>query len=465
MFNAVNGLGAGGQVNKDKSIASTMNACVYAFFAIVGFMAGGIVNIVGPRITIFLSGWTYVIYIAAFYHYSFTQNGTFNIIAGILLGIGAGCIWTAQGALMMSYPKEDSKGRYVAIFWAIFNTGGVVGSLISLAINAGSNTVAPITSSTYITFIVITAVGTTCAIFLLPPNWVRRKDGSRAVLVKHPNWIKESIEIFKLVTNKKLMLLFPMFWYSNWFYAYQFGINEAYFSTRARSLNGMLYWFAQIIASILFGRLLDYERFTRRTRAFIGLVAVFVSLVAVFGGGTAWQLTFSEPNVGVDWTDPRFPGPMINYMLYGFCDAMYQVYCYWLMGALTNDPQKLARYAGFYKGVQSAGAAVTWAMGGKITMMNELIVNWALLIFSVIPAFFVCQGITETNYGAEEYDLELKKQLELEKLGELPKSEDDKLEQGKTEVPDLSDKIEESSPAQEQAQVQKQGEEEEEEKK
>jgi hypothetical protein len=32
------------------------------------------------------------------------------------------------------------------------------------------------------------------------------------------------------------------------------------------------------------------------------------------------------------------------------------------MSAMTNDPFKLARMAGYYKGVQSAGAAVSFGM-------------------------------------------------------------------------------------------------------
>jgi hypothetical protein len=45
-------------------------------------------------------------------------------------------------------------------------------------------------------------------------------------------------------------------------------------------------------------------------------------------------------------------------MLYGFLDAIWQTYCYYTMGALTNDPEKLAYYSGFYKSIQAAGAAI-----------------------------------------------------------------------------------------------------------
>ena len=52
-----------------------------------------------------------------------------------------------------------------------------------------------------------------------------------------------------------------------------------------------------------------------------------------------------------------------SFMFYGFFDAAWQTCVYWFMGALTNNGRKLANFAGFYKGIQSAGSAVTWAIG------------------------------------------------------------------------------------------------------
>lgn len=34
---------------------------------------------------------------------------------------------------MMSYPHEQEKGRYFAWFWAIFNIGACIGSLVCIA--------------------------------------------------------------------------------------------------------------------------------------------------------------------------------------------------------------------------------------------------------------------------------------------------------------------------------------------
>lgn len=41
------------------------------------------------------------------------------------------------------------------------------------------------------------------------------------------------------------------------------------------------------------------------------------------------------------------------------------------------------RYSGFYKGVQSAGAAVAWQVDThKVPLLSQLIVNWSLTTIS-----------------------------------------------------------------------------------
>lgn len=124
-------MGGGGQV--DTIVANNANTALYSTFAVVGFFAGTITNTLGVKIALSFGGLGYCIYIAAFLCYSHTQNEGFNIFAGALLGVCAGLLWTAQGAIMMSYPGEAAKGRYISYFWMIFNLGAVIGSLVSVA--------------------------------------------------------------------------------------------------------------------------------------------------------------------------------------------------------------------------------------------------------------------------------------------------------------------------------------------
>lgn len=57
------------------------------------------------------------------------------------------------------------------------------------------------------------------------------------------------------------------------------------------------------------------------------------------------------------------------------------------MGAITNNSRKLANFAGFYKGIQSAGAAIIWRLDGyKLPYMNLFISCWVLLAGSLVIA-------------------------------------------------------------------------------
>jgi hypothetical protein len=57
------------------------------------------------------------------------------------------------------------------------------------------------------------------------------------------------------------------------------------------------------------------------------------------------------------------------------------------MGALSNSGRRSANYVGFYKGIQSAGAAVMWSLDSrKIPFINEFASNWGLLMGSLLCA-------------------------------------------------------------------------------
>lgn len=127
MFNALNGLGGGGLLMA--KVADNSNVALYSTFSVVGFFAGSFANRMGLKLTLSFGGLGYFLYIASYLSYKHNANAGFVYFAGALLGVCAGLLWTAQGAIMMSYPDEFSKGRYISWFWMVFNLGGVVGSL------------------------------------------------------------------------------------------------------------------------------------------------------------------------------------------------------------------------------------------------------------------------------------------------------------------------------------------------
>ncbi|KAL1918292.1 uncharacterized protein VTP21DRAFT_2952 [Calcarisporiella thermophila] len=417
MFNALQGMGGGGQV--DHTVVDRANAALYACFSIFGFFSGGINNLLGPRLTLLIGTLGYVLYAGSLLCYNITSNGGFVVASGAILGVCAGMLWAAQGAMMMSYPDERNKGRYISIFWAIFNIGGVIGGIIPLIINLRQTSAGSVSNETYIAFIVVMALGGMLTLTLLPPHKVVRDDGSMVAVVKYPDWKAETIAILKLLTNWKLLVLIPMCFSSNFFYTYQFNaVNGFYFNVRTRSLNNVIYWGMQILGAALFGMFLDSPRWSRRTRGYLGLAIVCLVLLPTWAGGVAFQVTYerNQPSPAVDWTDRRFGGAFVLYALYGLNDALWQVFCYWVLGSLTSDSQMLSRFAGFYKSFQSAGAAIAWSIDGHgVNYLTQIIINFVLLVVSLPVALFVIASITESNGKDSELAMEKVDKLEHKK--------------------------------------------------
>lgn len=221
---------------------------------------------------------------------------------------------------------------------------------------------------TYIGFLVLTLLGAALALTLTNANDVIRSDGSRVIVQKNPTWKSELmglVETFK--SDPYILFMFPMFFASNWFYAYHFnGVNGARFNTRTKALNGVIYYIMQIVGAYIFGYALDTPRFRRTTRAKGAWVTIFVLTFVIWGGGYDFQKGYTRADVAIpedgspakvkalDWSDSGYGGPLVLYMFYGFYDAAFQTCVYWFMGAMTNNSRKLANFAGFYKGIVSS---------------------------------------------------------------------------------------------------------------
>lgn len=186
------------------------------------------------------------------------------------------------------------------------------------------------------------AFGAILALFICDADKIVREDGSRVILMKHPSWKTEIIGLWEtLRSDPWIILLFPMFWSSNWFYTYQQNsINNAYFNTRTKSLNNFLYWFAQIVAATCVGPLLDIKSIRRTTRARLALVVLFVLTMVIWGSGYAWQKKYTRADVSDDaikahkftpwdWKTSGYVGPMFLYFFYGMYDAIWQGIVYW----------------------------------------------------------------------------------------------------------------------------------------
>ncbi|KAL2657515.1 hypothetical protein GLYMA_04G226100v4 [Glycine max] len=405
MFNALSGMGGGGQVNSTAS--NNALTALYTTFAIFGIVGGGIYNILGPHLTLFAGCSTYVLYAGSFLYYNHYQHQFFAIVAGAILGVGAGLLWAAQGAIMTSYPPENRKGTYISIFWSIFNMGGVIGGLIPFILNYNrGDSAATVNDGTYIGFMVFMSVGAVLSLTILPASKVVRNDGTRCTNMLYSNVATESVEILKLFYNWKMLLIIPAAWSSNFFYTYQFNhVNKPQFNLRTRGFNNVFYWGAQMVGSVGIGYVMDFSFKSRRKRGVLGIGVVALLASAIWGGALANQINH-DSRVILDFKDSgsRYAGPFVLYFSFGLLDAMFQSMVYWVIGALANDSEILSRYAGFYKGIQSAGAAVAWQIDNQnVSAMAQLIVNWVLTTVSYpLLLVLIVLAVKQDNKGEEE---------------------------------------------------------------
>ncbi|KAG8908081.1 hypothetical protein FRB99_000525 [Tulasnella sp. 403] len=403
------GLGAGGQV--DATTSANGNTALYSTFAFTAFFAGSINNYLGPRLTLLLGSAGYSLYIGSYLATNIHKNaGWFIIFAGAILGVCAGLLWTAQGSLMLAYPTEQNKGLYISIFWAIFNLGAVVGAAVALGQNIHSEANA-VQNGTYIGFLVLTLIGVLIPMMMADPRKMYRTDGTKVTAPRNPSWKKEIYSLYlALVTDPAILLLFPLFFASNYFYTWQFNdYNGAIFNIRTRALNSFCYWTAQIFGSAIMGRVLDLSFLPRRTRAFLGWGVLFVMVFVVHGWAYHYQKGYTRQSVAsrtfhkIDFKDKGYVAYVWLYIFCAFLDSMWQTTAYWMMGAMSNDPAKLAIFTGFYKSIQSAGGAGAWrADAVGLPYMNIFASTWALLVAGLVFALPMLYTRVKNTTQAED---------------------------------------------------------------
>ncbi|KIW71220.1 hypothetical protein PV04_03409 [Phialophora macrospora] len=416
MYNALGGLGGSGQV--DPTVAA--NATVALLSATAGtalFIVGPLFSYTGPRLCFLLGGWTYALYSGSLLNFNHHANGAFVITSGAILGVGASMLWVVQGAIMTTYVAESQKGRAIAVFWIIFNLGGGVGSLASFGLNFHSKS-GTVSDSTYIALMVIMLFGWGLGIFICSPRRIQLAQLHAAVETEKHSW-KATIDIaVKTMASWRVFCMLPLFFCANVFYSYQQNqVNGMTFNIRTRSLNGALYWIAQMLGGLLIGVILDLPFHSRPMRARVGWVVLFVTGMSIWGGGYAFQKWQDRRLAAgfkqdIDYTQGSLStGPIFLYIFYGAYDALWQGFCYWLIGTESNSTSRAAILVGAYKTFQATGGAMAWRINAlHKSPMTQLGMNWGLSMGAlaiVLPTVWTVTTMT-IEKPVRDQELEMK---------------------------------------------------------
>lgn len=267
--------------------------------------------------TFCLGGTGYALYLGALWNFQLHGTRWFLILSGALLGVSAALFWAAQGSVMMAYPLEKDKGRSFTAFWVIFQMGTLMGSSIALGIEFHSKLPA-ISAGVYVAFMIIMLITLLASWLVLPPHLVVRGDGSIVELHASLSPKEELHQFIKVFKDWRMVVLFPAFFASNYFYSYQGALTAHLFNARTRALVAFLTGLGSMIGSLLIGALTDILPFKRKNRALISCLVVFVLCGVVWGPGLAFQLKFDRHKPTVlgkkvpwDWTEDVAAGPII----------------------------------------------------------------------------------------------------------------------------------------------------------
>ena len=76
----------------------------------------------------------------------------------------------------------------------------------------------------------------------------------------------------------------------------------------------------------------------------------------------------------------------------------------WIVGALTNDPEQLARFAGFAKGCLAGGLACSFGIDAAgVSQLSVVAFNFTIQAVGLVCMVVVCWlAVKPTNYLLEE---------------------------------------------------------------
>ena len=182
--------------------------------------------------------------------------------------------------------------------------------------------------------------GIASAFAVLPPHRVIRADGTivkvddQSSIPQELKGLWERLRDWRILgpsihflcsprlelTNASDVALLPMFFASNYFYAYQGAVNAGKFDGPTRAVIAALEGAGAITGALIIGFfVLDAGWFARKTRGWLGLAIVSIITIIVWSCGLAWQLTFTRETIGrkINYKDANFAG---KGTLYFFCE-------------------------------------------------------------------------------------------------------------------------------------------------
>ncbi|CRG83304.1 Anoctamin-3 [Talaromyces islandicus] len=392
LYNAMQSTGAGGQ--QTPYLVMAANAVLGCMMVLTCSLGSVVANKIGLKNALIFGTTGYCVYAASLYTSNRYGNQWFVYLGSTACGITAGVFWAAEGAIMISYPEDSKRGRYLAYWLAYRNGGSIVGGIINLAFNYSGKKTGSLDWRTYIVFVALQCIAPFVALLLSIPVKVQRRDGQLVKSAKKIRTIEEIKEIIKILCRTDFLLVVPFFFYATFLLSYAGSYLSLYFSVRSRALASLVSALAQITANIFFGSFLDWKRLSLNQRAKISCIGLMVLFGGTWIWGTVIQHEYGLDKPALDWVDSGFGRGWGLYIMLQVNFALSYNYGYWLAGYMAKGPAEIVRLTSTVRAVEAAGGAVAAGISSThAPLIAALGVNFGLWGLAVIPTYFVARTI------------------------------------------------------------------------
>ncbi|XP_044309539.1 UNC93-like protein MFSD11 isoform X1 [Varanus komodoensis] len=373
----------------------TSMAVIYGVFSASNLISPSVVAIIGPQLSMFISGIFYSIYIAIF-----IQPSTWTFYtASVFLGIAAAVLWTAQGNCLTINSDENTIGRNSGIFWALLQSSLFFGNLYIYFAWQGKTHISESDRRTvFIALTVISLVGTVLFFLIRTPEESKSEEdettsdnfrehtSGQSKMTKAVDAFKRSI---KLCGTKEILLLSITTAYTGLeltFFSGVYGtcigaVNK--FGTEEKSLiglSGIFIGIGEILGGGIFGLLSKNNRFGRNSVVMLGIVVHFVAFYLIF-----YNIPNDAPIASIHGTDsvafmePSKEVAIFCSFLLGLGDSCFNTQLLSILGFLYSENSAPA--FAIFKFIQSVCAAIAFFYS------NYLLLQWQLLIMAVVGFF------------------------------------------------------------------------------
>uniref|UniRef100_A0A1A8KX14 Major facilitator superfamily domain containing 11 n=1 Tax=Nothobranchius kuhntae TaxID=321403 RepID=A0A1A8KX14_NOTKU len=401
----------------------TSMAIIYGVFSASNLIAPSVVTVIGPQVSMFVSGLLYSAYIAVFIN-PFTWS---FYTASVLVGVAAAVLWTAQGNVLTINSTDSTIGRNSGIFWSLMQFSLFFGNLyIYCAWHGHVHITDKDRRTVFISLTVISLVG--CFLFFLirkpDPESSSRSEVTESLLqtdsndastlsASHSSLCSKALDAFikacKMFVTKEMLLLSVSIGYSGLeltFYSGVYGTcigAMTSFGTDAKSLigiSGICIGIGEILGGGVFGMLNKNHRFGRNPVVLLGLITHFVAFFLIFLNiasdapiaperGTDLE-AFISPSVGV---------ALLCSFLLGLGDSCFNTQLYSILGHVYVE-QSTPAFA-IFKFIQSVSAAVAFFYSGYLLLMWQLLLL-VILGFTGTLCFFVVERMQDFTTDLQE---------------------------------------------------------------